>query len=155
MRKYFLFISTRHDINIIGTSLLRVCMGVGYNAENSLAASHLFFCTPLSMTLSSEQLRHEVVGMLRGSSRVSDISRSLKIHLWTVYRIQNKLTGDGNTCKRSSRPKSVLTKKLKTGIKVRVKRNPERSIRELASELKNSDGSVRSVLHTVKSSNFA
>ena len=149
MRKYFPFISTRYDCNIIGTRLLRVCMGVGSNTGNCLSALHLFFCTPHRITPSSEQVRYEVIGMLLGGYRVSDISRLLKIHRSTIYRIQNKFetAGDVNTSRKSGRPRSVVTKKLETAIKTRVKRNPERSIGKMASELKTSYRSVRRAIN--------
>jgi transposase len=96
-----------------------------------------------------EQVRHEVVGMLLSGTRVSDISKSLKVHLSTVYRIKNKFetTGNVDTSKRSGRPRNVVTNKLKTAIKGRVQRNPERSIRRMASELKCSDRSVRRAMN--------
>lgn len=81
--------------------------------------------------------------MLRRGSRVPDNSRSLKIHLSTAYRIKKifETIGDVKTSKRSGRSRSVVTKKIKAAIKGNVKRNPKRSIRKIASELKTSDRS--------------
>ena len=83
--------------------------------------------------------------MLLSRAKPKKISETLNIAQSTVYRVK-KTHDEGRSAagrEGSGRPVSVATRKLENAIKRRIRRNPEQSIRKMASELQCTDNSVR------------
>ena len=95
------------------------------------------------------EARHaSVLVLLKAGHGPSAISRQLDVFRQAVYDIKRKWEERGaiQRKKGSGRPRSARTSSLKNKIKMKINRNPRRSMRKLAKEHKVSRGTIRNVL---------
>ena len=77
--------------------------------------------------------------------KLLNIPRSRRKFVYrTIKRYQD--TGSILDKPRSGRPVTVTTKKMKNVVRCRIWRNPRRSLRKMASDLKISQGSLRKIV---------
>lgn len=81
--------------------------------------------------------------------RPSEIVKKLGLPRATVYRCLNriKLTGSTNDLPRSGRPKTATNPQIVKRIREKIRRNPKRSIRQMAKDENISATSMRRIVH--------
>lgn len=91
---------------------------------------------------------HAVADLLCAGMSPTDIARRLQIARSTIYKIKKKLECTGTVKRKpgSGRPRSVRTSGVIKRVKQRIKANPVRSIRKMASELDVSVTSMRRII---------
>ena len=74
---------------------------------------------------------------LRAGLTPTQIAKQLGISRYAIYKIKNKLKSIGTDSRKpgSGRPRSARTKDIIRKVKQRIKRNPVRSMRKMATEL--------------------
>lgn len=95
-----------------------------------------------------ERMRQTIVEKLRAGQRPSDIAREMNIARCTVYSAKKIFDATGGYSKRvaGGRPRIKRTRALIASIRAKVRRNSERSMRQLAKEAQVSEKTVRRVV---------
>ncbi|EYC34408.1 hypothetical protein Y032_0001g4 [Ancylostoma ceylanicum] len=89
-----------------------------------------------------------VVAMQKRESSVSKISKTLKLHREQVHRVINSFgeTGGIENCPSGRPDRTAMTPVLRNAVKSKLRRNPERSIRQLAKNHKISRSTTRGLI---------
>ena len=100
-----------------------------------------------------EQERTGIIKLFKAGRIHAEIMKSLRFpgsRRKFVYRTirRYKETGGAVDRARSGRPRTVRTPQLKKVMRERIRRNPRRSMRKMALDLKISDFSIRKVMRT-------
>ena len=95
-----------------------------------------------------ETERAAIIELFRNGNTTAQILKALNIPMKRrnfVYRTINRFreTGSLSDKPRSGRPVTATTREMKSAVRSRVWRNPHRSVRKMALELKISRGSLR------------
>ena len=100
--------------------------------------------------------RDAIVALAPSGFNVGSIAKRLNVHRTSVYRIK-KFSSKGSVDDepRSGRPRSSRTKDLVKSVKVKISRNPRRSLKKMAAEAGISPTSMRRLVHEdLKMSSF-
>ena len=92
----------------------------------------LLFCTKYFHS-DMKVSRDAIVALALSGLNVGSISKRLKFHRTSVYRILKKFTSKGNVDDepRSGRPRSSRTKDLVKSVKSKISRNQKRLLRKM------------------------
>ena len=92
--------------------------------------------------------RDAIAALLQSGESKAAISRKLKINKRTIQRLakQLKMKGHVKEARKSGRTPTVDTARMRKIIKQRIDRNDERSLNQMAKELKISRGSVQNIV---------
>ena len=92
--------------------------------------------------------RTAIVELFKAGNSRQDISKSLKVNRMLVWRTlkRHEETGDVQNRPGQGRPRTARTSKLVKSAREKVRRNPKRSIQNLAKKSNVSYGTVLSVL---------
>ena len=99
-----------------------------------------------------ETERAAIIELFRNGNTTAQILKALNIPMKRrnfVYRTINRFreTGSLSDKPRSGRPVTATTREMKSAVRSRVWRNPRRSVRKMALELKISRGSLRRIVN--------
>lgn len=94
--------------------------------------------------------RDAIIGLYRAGTPISKIIKQLKVPKSTVYDAVRRYKELGNTKDRpkSGRPRSCRTKSNIKAVRERVRRDPKRSMRKMARDLKMDPKSMRTIVKT-------
>ena len=97
--------------------------------------------------------REAIIGLHQMDKSKTAIIKLLKASKSTVYHVINKFRkiGAANDRPRSGRLRSARTKKGVMAVREKVRRNPKRSIRKLAKDMRISNMSMRSIVERIPS----
>jgi inhibitor of nuclear factor kappa-B kinase subunit alpha len=97
----------------------------------------------------TNQNREAIIALHRKGKTQKEIISALKVPQSTVSRAikRFKELGTSEDRPRSGRPVTATTPKMVKRIRERIRRNPNRSMRKMAKQLKISEWSVRQIVH--------
>ncbi|EYC42167.1 hypothetical protein Y032_0541g3201 [Ancylostoma ceylanicum] len=89
-----------------------------------------------------------VVAMRKRGSSVSEILKTLKLHRELVYRVISRFSGTGGigSHPRGRPDRTARTPAFRSAVKSKLRRNPERSIRQLTKNHKMSRSTMRGLI---------
>ncbi|PIC23776.1 hypothetical protein B9Z55_017354 [Caenorhabditis nigoni] len=92
--------------------------------------------------------RTSIIELFKRGTPVVDIAKKLHVHRKLVHRTIGRFcrTRNEKDLPRSGRPVSVTSHQVVRAVKERIRRNPERSMRRLATDFKMSEGSMRNIV---------
>ena len=98
--------------------------------------------------MSTKEKRGAVIALHNEGVSPSEIAKRLEMYLATVCKQikRYKELGTLDDRPRSGRPVTATTKKNKEKIRSRIRRNPRRSMRQMAKDIQISEGSVRKIV---------
>ena len=96
------------------------------------------------------QKRAAIVELFKSGKTAPDIAKTLKTNRMLVWRTLKRFESTGDIVNEpgQGRPRSARTKKLVKSTKEKLRRNPKRSLRNLAKEAKVSVGTMSTILHS-------
>ena len=95
-----------------------------------------------------EAKREAIVALLHAELPVSDIVKQISVSRATVFNVKRRLKESGHVKRKpgSGRKPTVTTPKLVEAVRSRLRRNPVRTMRGMAKELKVSEHTVRNIV---------
>ena len=97
--------------------------------------------------------RQGIIELHNAGMSVKKIKNPLKVPISTVYDAvaRYKELGNAKDCPRSGRPRSARTKENIKAVRERVRRNPKRSMRKMANQMKMDPKSMRTIIKPISS----